>query len=76
VTIEGVVRVEAVATGSKSEQRTVTLHAADRVWLLRRQDGPKFGVDPVLEKLEGRRIRAEGYAGTAAFVAVRYDVIG
>ena len=73
--IEGTVHVEMVGGKSKNAQRTVTLHADDRVWLLRHADGPRIGVDSTLAHLAGRRVRATGYAGTASFLATSVDVI-
>jgi hypothetical protein len=44
------------------------LVTADRTWLLRRTDGPSFGLDPELHALEGREVTATGYPGTGVFL--------
>jgi hypothetical protein len=74
-TLEGTVRVEQVGGRSKSAQRTVTLHTDDRVWLLRRLDGPRAGIDRDLAALAGRRVRVRGTAGTASFLARSVDIV-
>jgi len=72
-TVVGSVSVGPVARGSKSEQRTVTLTTDERVWLLRRIDGPRWGTDPKLVELDGHRIRAVGHAGTGSFLITSWD---
>lgn len=74
-TVVGSVRVGTAARGSKSEQHTVTLVAEERVWLLRRADGPRWGVDPVLAKLDGVRIRAAGHKGAGTFLLTSWEVV-
>ncbi len=67
-TVRGTVHTKHVAKGSKSEQPTAVLVTADRTWLLRRTDGPSFGLDPELHALEGREVTATGYPGTGVFL--------
>jgi hypothetical protein len=67
-TVRGTVRIKHVATGSKSEQSTAVLETPERTWLLRRADGPSFGVDPELAALDGHEVTATGYPGTGAFL--------
>jgi hypothetical protein len=67
-TVRGRVLIRHVATGSKSEQSTAVLVTPERTWLLRRADGPSFGVDPDLAALDGHEVTATGYAGTGVFL--------
>lgn len=67
-TVRGTVRIRHVAKGSKSEQSTATLATPERTWLLRRADGPSFGIDPELAALDGHEVTATGYAGTGVFL--------
>jgi hypothetical protein len=71
VTLEharGVVSVQHVARGSKSEQPAVVLQTADRSWLLRRTGGPSFGVDDELAAWAGKTVEVTGYAGGGVFL--------
>ncbi len=67
-TVTGVVSVQRVATGSKSEQVTAVLRAAERSWLLRRAGGPAFGVDGELAAYDGQTVTVTGYAGSSVFL--------
>ncbi|UGY11958.1 hypothetical protein HAP48_0000495 (plasmid) [Bradyrhizobium septentrionale] len=63
VDLEGDVRMETVAPGSKSERSAVTLRTlGGDTYVLQTQDGPAFGVDDALQALVGRRIQASGVA--------------
>ena len=64
-TRRGVVSVQPVGVGSKSEQVATVLTTKERTWLLRRQGGPSFGVDPHLARYEGKSVEVSGYAGAA-----------
>lgn len=66
----GVVSVQQVARGSKSEQPAVVLRTADRSWLLRRPGGPSFGVDDELAAWAGKTVDVIGYAGSGVFLLV------
>jgi hypothetical protein len=66
--VRGTVRIKHVAKGSKSEQSTAVLVTPERTWLLRRADGPSFGIDPQMVALDGREVTATGYAGTGVFL--------
>lgn len=67
-TVRGTVQIKHVAKGSKSEQSTAVLVTPERTWLLRRADGPSFGVDTELAALDGHEVSATGYAGTGVFM--------
>jgi len=67
-TVRGTVHVKRVAKGSKAEQSTAVLVTPERTWLLRRADGPSFGLDPELAGLDGLEVTATGYAGTGVFL--------
>ena len=67
-TVRGTVHIKQVAKGSKSEQSTAVLMTSERTWLLRRADGPSFGLDPQLQALDGREVTATGYPGTGVFL--------
>lgn len=69
-TVTGVVSIRDVAAGSKSEQRTAVLTTNERSWLLRRPDGPSFGVDDELVAWEGQWVTVTGYAGSGVFLVV------
>lgn len=66
--LRGVVGVEQIATGSKSEQTAVVLHTDERTWILRRADGPRFGIDDDLAAWSGRTVEVVGEAGTGTFL--------
>ena len=70
----GVVSVQAVARGSKSEQPTVVLQTADRSWLLRRVDGPSFGVDDELAAWVGKTVDVTGYTGSGVFLLTEFPI--
>lgn len=65
---KGIVRVRVVARGSKSEQPAVVLQTAERTWVLRRADGPSFGVDEELAEWDGKEVEAVGVAGSGVFL--------
>jgi hypothetical protein len=67
-THRGVVSVLPVGVGSKSEQVAAVLRTAERTWLLRRQGGPSFGVDPQLARYEGKTVEVTGYPGSGVFL--------
>jgi hypothetical protein len=67
-TVRGVVSVQRIARGSKSEQPAVVLQTADRSWVLRRADGPRFGVDDELARWAGKTVEVTGYPGSGVFV--------
>lgn len=69
-TCRGVVSVQPVGVGSKSEQIAVVLTTKDRSWLLRRQGGPSYGVDPQLAPYEGKTVEVSGYPGSGVFLLV------
>jgi len=56
---EGTVARRLVAPGSKSEREAVVLESEEGDLILRREGGNPFR-DPELERLVGRRIRAQG----------------
>ena len=64
----GRVAVVPVAQGSKSEQSAVVLLTATRHWILRRPDGPGFGVDDELASWEGKTVDAVGHEGNGVFL--------
>ena len=68
----GVVSVQPVARGSKSEQPTVVLQTADRNWLLRRVGGPSFGVDDELAAWAGKTVEVTGYTGSGVFLLTEF----
>jgi hypothetical protein len=67
-TVQGVVSIQPVASGSKSEQTTVVLTTDERSWLLRRAGGPSFGVDPELARYDGKSVEVTGEAGPGVFL--------
>jgi hypothetical protein len=68
----GVVSVQQVARGSKSEQPAVVLQTADRSWLLRRVGGPSFGVDDELAAWAGKTVDVTGYKGGGVFLLTEF----
>jgi hypothetical protein len=69
--VRGVVSVQRVALGSKSEQPAVVLRTDDRSWVLRRVDGPPFGVDDELAAWAGKTVDVIGYAGSGVFLVTQ-----
>ena len=67
-TKRGVITVGRVARGSKSEQPAVVLDTGTRHWVLRRQDGPRFGVDDDLAAWEGKTVDVVGHEGNGVFL--------
>lgn len=65
--LRGRVIKEVFGKGSKSEHDAVQLETKDRKYLLRRQGGNPFR-DPELDKLVGKRIRAQGVLTGYTFV--------
>ena len=70
----GLVSVQRVARGSKSEQPAVVLQTADRSWLLRRVGGPSFGVDDELAAWAGKMVDVTGYAGSGVFLLTEFPI--
>ena len=66
--VRGVVSVQRVARGSKSEQPAVVLQTPERSWVLRRVGGPPFGVDVELALWAGKTVDVTGYAGSGVFL--------
>ena len=66
--VRGVVSLQRVARGSKSEQPAVVLHTSERSWVLRRVGGPPFGVDDELAFWVGKTVDVTGYAGSGVFL--------
>jgi hypothetical protein len=66
--LRGVVDVQRIARGSKSEQPAVVLRTADRSWVLRRVDGPRFGVDEELAVWAGKTVDVTGHPGSGVFL--------
>ena len=66
--LRGLVSVQRVARGSKSEQPAVVLETADRSWLLRRADGPPFGIDDELAAWAGKIVEVTGQPGSGVFL--------
>ena len=66
--VRGVVSVQRVARGSKSEQPAVVLQTPERSWVLRRVGGPPFGVDDELASWAGKIVDVTGYAGSGVFL--------
>jgi hypothetical protein len=64
----GVISVQRVARGSKSEQPAVVLQTPERSWVLRRVGGPPFGVDDELASWVGKTVDVTGYAGSGVFL--------
>jgi hypothetical protein len=63
----GIVRKRRVAPGSKSDREAVVLDADGRELILRRQGGDPF-VDPALEELVGKRVKATGRLHGTTFI--------
>ena len=76
VNLEGVVRMETVAPGSKSERSAVTLRTAGgSTYVLQTQDGPAFGIDDALQALVGRRIQASGVASDQTLILRKWMLL-
>jgi hypothetical protein len=69
---EGIVRKRLIAPGSKSERQGVVLETEEGSLLLRREGGNPFH-DPELERLVGKRIRAEGSEHGHTLVVTLWD---
>lgn len=54
--LEGMIVRAPFATGTRSAREAFWLQTAEGRYLLRRKDGPGYGNDPQLEKLEGQRV--------------------
>jgi hypothetical protein len=76
VDLEGDVRMETVAPGSKSERSAVTLRTpAGSTYVLQTQDGPAFGIDETLQGLVGRRIQASGIASDRTLILRKWMLL-
>ncbi|MCK1511474.1 hypothetical protein IVB22_02580 [Bradyrhizobium sp. 190] len=76
VDLEGDVRMETVAPGSKSERTAVTLRTTEgNTYVLQTQDGPAFGVDQTLEELVGHRIQASGVASDQTIIMRKWILL-
>lgn len=68
VSLRGVLALERVATGSKSERDAVVLLAEDRHWVLRRAGTFGEDLDSELVELVGRSVTVTGYPGAGVFL--------
>jgi hypothetical protein len=76
VDVEGDVRAETVAAGSKSERTAVTLRTAEgSTYVLQSQHGGDFGVDEGLRGLIGRRIHASGIAADRTLILRKWNLL-
>jgi hypothetical protein len=76
VDLEGDVRIETVAPGSKSERSAVTLRTpAGSTYVLQTQDGPAFGINETLRGLVGRRIQASGIASDQTLILRKWMLL-
>ena len=66
--VRGVVSVQRVAHGSKSEQPAVVLQTAERSWLLRRVGGPQLRGGRRTGRWGGKTVDVTGYAGSGVFL--------
>lgn len=73
VTREGTVTRRLVAEGSKSEREAVVLDTGAATLVLRRQGANPFEIDPELDGLVGRRIRAQGSERGQTLILDRWD---
>ena len=72
--LSGVVERQQVASGSKSDRVAVVLVTPHRrYWLRRRGEHPYE--DPVLDRLVGSRLRAEGSLAGPWFILDRWETI-
>jgi hypothetical protein len=70
IAVEGEVRHEVVAPGSKSERKAVVLTTpSGKKYVLQREEGNPFA-DPTLDKLVGHSVKAEGLA-TSGILTMR-----
>jgi hypothetical protein len=68
ITIEGEVRHEMVAPGSKSERKAVVLSTpSGEKYVLQREEGNPFA-DPTLDKLVGHSVKAERLATSGILI--------
>lgn len=68
--VQGTVTRRPYATGSKSEHEAVMLVTDEGEFRLQRRGGNPFH-DPSLDRLVGRRIKAEGVVAGPAFILER-----
>ena len=74
-TREGMVVKRTFSAGSKSEHPAMYLQTdAGEAYVLRRSGGNPFS-DPVLQQLEGKRIRATGAIADYLFIISSYEVL-
>lgn len=74
--VEGDVRTETVASGSKSERTAITLRTnAGETYVLQSQDGAGFGVDDDLLTLVGRHIQATGIASDRTLILRKWMLL-
>lgn len=66
--LTGKVILKTFGEGSKSEHEAIYLETANGSYVLRRQGGNPFN-DPVLFKLEGKKITARGILNKYVFLA-------
>lgn len=71
-TVEGLVVRRPFGTGTKSEHRSIGLEADGRVYRLRRRGGNPF-LDPVLEALVGKRLRAKAVIAGPDLIMTEWD---
>jgi hypothetical protein len=75
LTLEGDVRRETVAAGTKSQRIALVLVTGDRRLRLRRRGAPAYGDDPALAGLEGHRVAVTGTALASVFLADSWTVL-
>jgi hypothetical protein len=74
--LEGEVQAEQVATGSKSERVALTLRTLEgSTYILQSPAGSAFGVDPALQGLVGRRVRASGILADQTFIMEDWNFV-
>lgn len=74
MTLTGVVEKKRTAPGSKSDRNAVLIKTRYGYYILRRQQGNPF-VDPVLNRLVGKRVRFEGNVAGSTFLISRFNVL-
>lgn len=70
----GKVVLKKFGEGSKSEHDAVCLQTEDKVYKLKRAGGNPF-VDPQLQKLAGKKIKAVGQINDYLFTITEYKII-